>query len=120
MPKTSLPKTKGPNCLEVYRALVPRHNEPVIDAYGNLARLIGYGEDESDCYLILHSPERGVVWHTAVGGYTFLTSLKGQGVIHSSSGENWNDLWRLSEDLKRRGVPETDEFQVILEEEGGK
>ncbi len=101
-------------CPHVLRELIPRHNEPVIDGFYNLARLIGYAEDDRDCYLILQSKARGRVWHTAVGGYYFLTPLKGQNVLRGSSGEDWNDLWRLDQDLTRMGVPPTAEFEIIL------
>lgn len=100
---------------DILRELLPRHNEPLIDAFHHVARLIGYAEDDRDCYLILHSAERGKYWATAVGGYHFLTMLKGQGVIRSICGQDWHDLWRISNDLTLRGVPETEKFEIILE-----
>jgi hypothetical protein len=96
---------------DIYKELVVRHNEPMLSGE-EVVRLIGYAEDHNDCYLIMHSPTRGVYWHTAVGGYMFLTMLKGQGCIRGATGEDWNDLWRLDQGLILRGVPRRDEFEV--------
>ncbi len=71
-------------------------NEPVLMVF-DLARLIGYGEDADDCYLIVKYPDRGVVWHTAVGGYVFLDRLRIAG--------DWDDFKRLDEALELNNVP---------------
>lgn len=95
-------------------------NEPVLMMF-ELARLIGYAEDESDCYLIVKYPDRGVVWHSAVGGYTFLDRLKGQGFVVPTypefEGEGWDDLIRLDNMLALNGVPKEKEFIVDIRPE---
>lgn len=106
---------KSNEILEMCRS---HFNEPLIVAF-EIARLIGYGEDEDDCYLICQHPkypdgeER---WHTAVGGYTFLDRLKGQGYVRSTTGEDWDDLTRLDNVLSLNGAPRAEEFKVVIEE----
>jgi hypothetical protein len=92
-------------------------NEPLIVGF-EIARLIGYGEDDSDCYLICQHPkypDGETKWWTAVGGYTFLDRLKGQGYVRSTSGEDWDDFWRLDNFLSLNGAPKADEFKVVIE-----
>jgi hypothetical protein len=86
-------------------------NEPVLTMF-TLTRLIGYGEDDDDCYLILVDPYRGTVKHTCVGGYTFLDRLRGQG----AAGEFgvWDDFKRLDSLLANNGVPAADEFLLEI------
>lgn len=91
-------------------------NEPMIVGL-EIARLIGYGEDDLDCYLICHHPkypDGEIKWHTAVGGYVFLDRLKGQGYVRSISGEDWDDLWLLDNYLSHNGAPKADEFKVEI------
>jgi hypothetical protein len=93
-------------------------NEPILIG-AEVCRLIGYGEDDMDCYLIVKSPTRGVYWHTLVGGYYFLDILKTQGVTHPLypvyEGEVWTDFTRLDSDLDRLGVGKELEFLVKIE-----
>lgn len=95
-------------------------NEPVLMTF-DLARLIGYGEDADDCYLIVKYPSRGIVWHTAVGGYMFLNQLKGQNAVSptypSYEGEMWDDLTRLDSMLTVNNVPREDTFIVDIRPE---
>lgn len=93
-------------------------NEPVLLVF-NLARLIGYGEDADDCYLIVKYPyPRGVVWHTAVGGYTFLNILKGQNKVMAAypefEGEYYDDFNRLDTMLELNGAEKEKEFKVEM------
>ncbi len=88
-------------------------NEPVIVGF-DLVRLIGYAEDDEDCYLICSSTTREVFWVSAVGGYTFLDRLKGQGYVKSTEGEDWDDLYRLNSVLELNGTPKVDEFIVDI------
>lgn len=93
-------------------------NEPLIVGF-DVARLIGYGEDEYDCYLICQHPkypDGETKWHTAVGGYVFLDRLKGQDYVRSTGGEEWDDLYRLDNFLSLNGAPKADEFTVKIEE----
>lgn len=59
---------------DIYEDFRSHFNEPVLFAF-EVARLIGYGETAVDCYLIAQHPGGRVVWHTAVGGYVFLSAL---------------------------------------------
>jgi hypothetical protein len=90
-------------------------NEPMLNM-GQLVRCIGYGEDESDCYIIVRQMDREhpVVWITCVGGYTFLDRLKGQNYVRSTGGEDWDDLTRLDSLLLHNGSPRESEFIVIV------
>lgn len=89
-------------------------NEPIL-CNGQLVRLIGYGEDDSDCYLIVHCPSTngtpaGIFWQTGVGGYIYLDRLKGQCEVIVSNSEIWDDFTRLENELKLMGVPKAEEF----------
>lgn len=112
-----------PNLLEEAKL---HFNEPVLIS-DKLARVIGYAEDDEDCYLIVRYCRDGsitldgngpVSWCTFVGGYTFLTCLKQQGVVipkHPSfPGEIWTDYSRLDSLLKLNGSPKEEEFLQIL------
>lgn len=105
---------------DIHQMCLDHFNEPVLICF-ELARLIGYGEDADDCYLIVNYPDRGVVWHTAVGGYTFLDRLKGQGFVvptHPSfEGETWDDLIRLDGMLALNGVVKEEKFIVDIRPE---
>ena len=96
------------------RALCEQHfNEPILSG-SEVVRLIGYAETAVDCYLICSSMDRGIYWNTAVGGYTFLDRLKGQGYVRSTGGEDWDDLTRLDSLLQLNGAPKVEKFLVIL------
>ena len=102
---------------DIYEMCLTHFNEPIIVSF-DVVRLIGYGEDESDCYLICQHPEYPdgkTVWHTAVGGYVFLDRLKGQGYVRSTTGEDWDDLYRLDNFLSLNGAPRAEEFNVVVE-----
>lgn len=103
---------KTPKSSELYQTALDHFNDPVI-CNGRLARLVGYAEDEWDCYYIMESlyyyqPK----WYqTCVGGYTFLDALKGQNEVVSTTGEVWDDITRLQCDLP---TP-YDEFELVLD-----
>lgn len=86
-------------------------NEPVLMGF-DLARVIGYGEDDDDCYLIVQYPRRGISRSTMVGGYTFLDRLKGQNYVRSTTGEDWDDFTRMDSLLHHNGVPRVEEFLI--------
>lgn len=93
-----------------------RHfNEPILIGF-DLCRCIGYAEDEEDCYLLVQHPNYGRVKHTFVGGYTYLNCLKGQGYVESTSGEDWDDFFRLDTLLELNGAPKEQEFICEIEE----
>jgi hypothetical protein len=91
-------------------------NEPILMSF-EVCRCIGYAEDEEDCYLIVHSPSRGVYWSTFVGGYIYLTCLKDEGVTvplyPSYPGEIWTNYSRLDSLLELNGVPKAEKFLIV-------
>lgn len=89
-------------------------NEPILIGF-DLCRCIGYAEDDEDCYLIVNVPRRGLVWHTFVGGYTYLSILKGQEQVTSKTGEEWNDFTRLDSLLELNGIPKVKEMIILNE-----
>jgi hypothetical protein len=102
-----------------FEAMCREHfNEPVL-THLKVGRVIGYGEDDHDCYVIIAYPNERTVWHTCVGGYTFLHLLKEQGVVAARNGERWDDLWRLDADLTRAGCPKVDEFILDIRVQPG-
>jgi hypothetical protein len=87
-------------------------NEPILIGF-DLCRCVGYGEDDTDCYLIVRHPNRGLFWHTMVGGYVYLGLLKGQNLCTLKNGEECDDFTRLDSLLAWNGVPP--EMQFICE-----
>ena len=88
-------------------------NMPVLHGL-EVVRCIGYGESAVDQYIIMQCPRLGVFWNSAVGGYTSLLKLKGQGYVRAHNGEDWDDMTRLDGDLTRSGVPKVAEFVLDL------
>lgn len=84
--------------------------------YNRLARVIGYGEDEMDCYLIVQYVGGAVIWNTAVGGYIWLNGLKGQLRGVSTEGEDWDDFIRLEHYLHLNRAPRQETFLVEIGE----
>lgn len=90
-------------------------NEPMLSGW-EIGRCVGYAEDDSDCYIIINFPNgsrRKSVWATMVGGYTWLGSLRNEGVVYAFNGEIWNDLYRLDSSLELNGCPKVAEFEVV-------
>lgn len=83
----------------------------VVLTWDGIARLIGYAENERDCYYILKFPGNVIQYHSAVGGVISLQLLKGQGIIVSTEGELWNDYHRLDTWLTLNGCEIEDEFK---------
>lgn len=88
-------------------------NEPVLLGF-EVARLVGYAEDDHDCYLIVNYPNypnaARTVYHTCVGGYHWLDRLRGQHLVISKAGERWDDYHRIDNMLKLNGATEVPEF----------
>jgi hypothetical protein len=83
----------------------------VVIAGTELGRVVGYGEDEDDCYFIVqHMRPKGAVWHSCVGGFYSLELLRGQGYVRSSEGEDWDDYVRLDTVLSLNGAPKAETF----------
>ncbi len=100
-------------------------NEPVLiyhEINAPLGRVIGYAEDEMDCYLVVshirnpHAPDAkpDIRWHTAVGGYIFLKPLD----VPEPVGD-WTDYKRIDGHLTIAGVPPAEEWISITPAEGG-
>ena len=86
-------------------------NDPVLIGF-EVGRAVGYAEDADDCYLIVHYPRRGIVWHTAVGGYIFLDGLKGQNPYDVAGVEVHDDYTRIDSMLSINGCEKVPEFIV--------
>ncbi len=97
---------------------VKKHfNEPIICGF-EIGRVYGYAEDEQDCYIIVKFPNgarRDKVYHTMVGGYTFLNLLSQQGYVRSTGGEDWTDLTRLDSALEFDGCPKIKDFIIDIQ-----
>jgi hypothetical protein len=92
-------------------------NEPVLLGF-EVGRLVGYAEDDDDCYFVIDYPKYPTgrrVWHTCVGGYVFLDRLRGQEHVVSSQGEEWDDYVRTDNVLRLNGAPPVEEFVLRLE-----
>jgi len=102
---------------KIYNMCVSHYNEPVL-MEGQVARLVGYAEDDDDYYLLVKYPfgsrykERNT-WHTAVGGYIFLDKLKGQKEVVATTGDIWDDFTRLDSLLELNGAPKTNFFAMV-------
>jgi hypothetical protein len=88
-------------------------NEPVLIG-SQVARLVGYAEDDRDCYLIVNYPSNPnpvrTVWYTCVGGYHWLDRLRGQHLVNAYNGERWDDYYRIDKDLELSGAPKVESF----------
>jgi hypothetical protein len=98
---------------DIYQECLDHFNEPVIAGL-SVARLIGYAETAVDCYYILREPQKGVYWHTAVGGVIFLSCLSGNNAFHHPSEGRVDDLVRLDKWLEFSGVPKDAGLQLAL------
>ncbi len=86
-------------------------NEPML-SFEELGRVIGYGEDACDCYLIVKKMDGSIIWNTGVGGYIFLDRLKGQW-----PGGEWDDYKRLDNTLELNKCPKEKEFKIVISDE---
>ena len=94
----------------LYQEALLHFNEPILMGF-DLCRCVGYAEDADDCYLVARDRRRGLVWHTFVGGYTYLDVLKGQDQCKSkTTGETWDAFTRLDSLLGLNGVPKEPNF----------
>lgn len=104
-----------PGLLKEIRA---RFNQPVLTDF-SIGRIVGYAEDSCDCYIIIQytrpTPYRERVYHTMVGGYYWLDRLKGQNLVISNSGEEWDDYYRIDNMLELNGAPKEKEFLIDID-----
>lgn len=85
-------------------------NEPILICF-DLGRCVGYYEDDEDCYLLVKFPRKEkLVKCTFVGGYTYLTCLKGQCHVTLITGEECDDFYRLDKLLELNGAPREKHF----------
>ena len=59
-------------------------------ADADICRLIGYAEDDDDCYYILLFPNRGTIWSSMVGPFV---SLKGCYRRYEQLESQMTNLW---------------------------
>jgi hypothetical protein len=103
---------------KLHNLAVAHFNEPII-SFEEVVRLIGYAEDERDCYFITQRMHGEIRWNTCVGGYVFLDRLAGQGRVVPSASDAagvWDDLWRLDNTLHLNGAPRQGKFLLEIKE----
>jgi hypothetical protein len=98
---------------ELYDMCLSHFNEPFISTTV-IARCIGYAEDDFDCYIMTKHLGGKIEYNTCVGGYTWLTGLKKQGVTLANNGEIWDDLYRLDQVLQFNGCERENKFQFKI------
>jgi hypothetical protein len=86
-------------CPHMRDEVASHFNEPVLIGE-RIGRCIGYGEDESDCYLLVRHMRDEVVWHSMVAGYVWLDRLAA------------DDLQQLDSLLGLNGSPREKRFAV--------
>ena len=91
-------------------------NEPVVDMF-SVVRLIGWGQDEDDCYYIYLRHGAGQVYRSsAVGGFIALTPLKQaqspDGLRHALEDPACDDFDQLDKWLALNGAPRADVFRL--------
>lgn len=99
---------------ELFHEALAYFNQPVLN-WTEVTRLIGYGEDESDCYYIFKGMNGNIRWSSCVGGFIALDRLIGQGHVETEDGDIWDDFVRLDNVLKLNGSPREKEFRLELE-----
>ena len=99
-------------------------NEPILSS-STLCRLVGYAEDQDDCYWITkrmnkHDILSNYQWTSCVGGFIPLRLLKEQNIIMPKypkfDGEVWNDYNRLDNVLELNGATKEAKFIIIKKE----
>jgi hypothetical protein len=102
----------APRTTDLEKMCRDHFNEPVLLDF-QVGRLVGYAEDEHDCYLIINYPKPArTVYHTCVGGYQWLDRLRGQHLVISRDGERWDDFHRIDDALSLNGAPKVDDFII--------
>jgi hypothetical protein len=103
----------------LYQEALDHFNEPVLIG-SKLCRLIGYSEDDEDCYFITDDQSRGVTYYSCVGGFMSLRLLKEQGITIPTypeyPGEVWTDYSRLDNLLELNGVPKREKFELHIKQ----
>lgn len=98
---------------KLHKEAFSRFNQLVLIGW-EVCRLIGYAEDETDCYWIIRRSGGTIMWCTCVGGYIWLQSLKGQELMG-----DWDDYKRLDSLLQLNGCDWEDKFHLVLENKKG-
>jgi hypothetical protein len=102
----------APRTTDLEKMCRDHFNEPVL-LHFEVGRLVGYAEDEADCYLIINYPNPvRTVYHTCVGGYHWLDRLRGQHLVISRDGERWDDYYRIDKALELNGAPKVETFII--------
>jgi hypothetical protein len=113
-PKRKITREEA-GCPDIWDFCVENFNKPIL-SNETVVRCIGYGETDMDCYVIVSSMDKGVYWHTGVGGYTSLSRLQGQSQVNATNGEIWDDLTRLDSQLGFNRAPKVNEFQAWFQD----
>lgn len=100
-----------------YARAMEHFNEPVIDMF-KVVRLVGWGQDEYDCFYIYRAPFGKQYASSAVGAFIPLRQLKSQdtpdGIRHAMADPARDDFDQLDKWLEINGAPKAEAF--ILEE----
>lgn len=86
-----------------YYDAMEHFNEPVLDGV-EVVRLVGWGQDDMDCFFVYIGQRRGLYRSTAVCGFTPLRCLRDQSAVTSRAGEYWDDYTRIESLLSLNGV----------------
>lgn len=103
---------------DIHAFCLEHFNEPVISGGMEVCRLVGYAETAVDCYYVLHSMRRGIMWDSAVGPCMTLRALKEQDKVIARDGvhdgEEWSNFTRLDSWLALNGAPRAETFVLDL------
>lgn len=101
--------------VELYERARRDFNKLMLD-YSRVVRLIGYSEDDTDCYVILKDVLRDEkpYYMSCVGYPMSLEPLASQGQTTGFSGEQWNDYIRIDKHMSLNGAPPQEKFLLDL------
>ncbi len=96
-----------------YDDAIAHFNEPVIDIF-DVVRLIGWGQDDDDCYFIFAARNGRIYRSSAVGGFIPLDRLRNQqtpdGIRHALESPARDDFEQLDKWLALNGAPRSGTF----------
>lgn len=98
-----------------------QHFNEIMISFGEIARCVGFGEDDRDCYILCRKRDGKIHWNTMVGGYQFLDALRGSVIVKPThpkfEGEVWSDYSRL--ETHCQDIPIEPEFLELRDESMG-
>lgn len=89
---------------ELFNKAKEYFNEPVLVTF-EVGRLIGYAEDEDDCYNIIAFPHNKVIWSSCVGGFVSLRNIDEKSFKY------------LDTLLELNASPKQEKFSVVIVDE---